>query len=127
MTLSPVWDETFFISPQMAAPVGESGPSAVAEAGDGVRFEIWDHDLHGDGDYLGALVHSWGRTCVCVEYDLCHDREAAEVSSLEVRVIGCAVRAYALNVLHVCVCVVREVWTPPTLYALFAGGYPLVV
>ncbi|CAN0264430.1 unnamed protein product, partial [Hapterophycus canaliculatus] len=53
MTLSPVWDETFLISPQTTASVGDFKPSADAEGGVGVRFEIWDHDLHGEGDYLG--------------------------------------------------------------------------
>lgn len=49
MTLSPVWDEAFFISPET------STEDATADAdGTGVRFEIWDHDLHGEGDYLGA-------------------------------------------------------------------------
>ncbi len=49
MTLSPVWDEAFFISPET------STKDATADAGcNGVRFEIWDHDLHGEGDYLGA-------------------------------------------------------------------------
>lgn len=63
MTLSPVWDETFIISPQATAPVGDSTPSATAERSVGVRFELWDHDLHGEGDYLGELTHNWVDMC----------------------------------------------------------------
>lgn len=51
MTLSPVWDETFFVSP--AIPGKDEGAGADSR---GVRFEIWDHDLHGEGDYLGAII-----------------------------------------------------------------------
>ncbi|CAN0188560.1 unnamed protein product [Scytosiphon promiscuus] len=56
MTLSPMWDETFLISPQITAPIGDPNPSAGAEGGDGVRLELWDHDLHGEGDYLGEVT-----------------------------------------------------------------------
>ena len=51
MTLSPVWDEAFFISPE--SPTKDAAAHAD---GSGVRFEIWDHDLHGEGDYLGACL-----------------------------------------------------------------------
>lgn len=49
MTLSPVWDETFFVLP-------ETRDREDASDGRSVRFEIWDHDMHGGGDYLGAIL-----------------------------------------------------------------------
>lgn len=51
MTLSPVWDETFFISPEIPGTDEATGVSCRS-----VRFEIWDHDMHGAGDYLGAII-----------------------------------------------------------------------
>lgn len=56
MTLSPVWNETFVFSP------GERENGCDGGGGDGidgsnqwgVLFEIWDHDAHGGGDYLGG-------------------------------------------------------------------------
>eukprot|EP00903_Cladosiphon_okamuranus_P006046 g5963.t1 len=61
MTLSPTWDETFFISP-------ETRDRDEATNDCSVRFEIWDHDLHGGGDYLGAIlppvVQASGEVCL---------------------------------------------------------------
>lgn len=56
MTLSPVWNESFFVSPKARSSVADSADPADADSdAGGVRFEIWDHDLHGKGDYLGTL------------------------------------------------------------------------
>ena len=51
MTLSPVWNETFFVSPET-----REQDETVGAGGRSVRFEIWDHDMHGAGDYLGAIL-----------------------------------------------------------------------
>lgn len=45
MTLSPSWDETFNLSLDAGGGV---------DGGGGLRFELWDHNVHGDGDYLGT-------------------------------------------------------------------------
>lgn len=55
MTLSPVWDETFFLSPETPRGRDASARGTGAD-GDGIRFEMWDHDLHGQGDYLGTRI-----------------------------------------------------------------------
>ncbi|CAM9833331.1 unnamed protein product [Ectocarpus fasciculatus] len=54
MTLSPVWDETFFLSPETPGG-GDANTRDLNADGDGIRFEMWDHDLHGQGDYLGEV------------------------------------------------------------------------
>ena len=48
MTLSPVWDETFVLS------LGTGGGGIGG--GGGLCFELWDHNVHGDGDYLGTSI-----------------------------------------------------------------------
>lgn len=56
MTLSPVWDETFFLSPEARSRgAASAGPADPDSDTGGVRFEIWDHDFHGKGDYLGTF------------------------------------------------------------------------
>ncbi|CAM9535261.1 unnamed protein product [Ectocarpus sp. 12 AP-2014] len=59
MTLSPVWDETFFLSLETTGGGDTNAPGLNAD-GDGIRFEIWDHDLHGQGDYLGEVCLTSG-------------------------------------------------------------------
>ncbi|CAM9878830.1 unnamed protein product, partial [Choristocarpus tenellus] len=46
MTLFPIWDEAY----TLPGPVGK-GPR------EGLRFEIWDHDAYGSGDFLGAILY----------------------------------------------------------------------
>ncbi|CAM9314056.1 unnamed protein product [Pylaiella littoralis] len=59
MTLSPVWDETFFLSPEARSRgAASAGPADPDSDTGGVRFEIWDHDFHGKGDYLGEVCLS---------------------------------------------------------------------
>ncbi|CAM9846328.1 unnamed protein product, partial [Laminaria digitata] len=53
MTLSPVWDETFNL-------LLDAGGGGVTDGGDGgggggLRFELWGHNVHGDGDFLGEV------------------------------------------------------------------------
>lgn len=68
MTLSPVWDETFFILPETCDEDEDPGAD-----GGGVRFEIWDHDMHGGGDYLGAIL--WSVSWEYGNLEACHPRE----------------------------------------------------
>lgn len=71
MTLYPIWDEVFLV--WAPGGDGENGEShAVSSGSDGqslggevgtrgaekvppwsARFEVWDHDARGGGDYLG--------------------------------------------------------------------------
>lgn len=54
MTLSPFWGETFVFPPGSGATNGsEHSLVKNGNLAEGVRFEVWDHDFHGEGDYLG--------------------------------------------------------------------------
>lgn len=64
MTLCLVWAETFIVSPPPPPPDGGASGEGV-EGGEGrgglpipwgLRLEVWDHDIHGTGDFLGELV-----------------------------------------------------------------------
>lgn len=71
MTLSPVWDETFVLS------LNSGGNGVDGGGGSGLRLELWDHSVHGDGEYLGTSIAVLGfrkREILKPGFDACYGR-----------------------------------------------------